>query len=95
MDKKDCQTYLTTGMMGTYKPEYAVNRETESGGVLTIFRDVVHTVKDDNWVCDRKMLIRGKCFHVTSVFPYEPTATPTDKLLTLIDTELAKESRGA
>lgn len=72
-----------------------MNREMQGGGVLTIFRDAVHTVEDDNVVCDRKMLIQGKCFHVTSVFPCEPTATPTDKLLTLIDTELAKESHGA
>lgn len=34
------------------------------------------------------MLIRGKVFLVTSVFPSEAIATPTDKLLSMIDAEL-------
>ena len=38
------------------------------------------------------MLIRGKVFLVTSVFPSEAIATPTDKLLYMIDAELSKQS---
>lgn len=34
-------------------------------------------------------------FHVTSVFPSEATATPTDKLLSLIDADLSKETHSA
>ena len=41
------------------------------------------------------MLIRGKVFHVTSVFPSEAIATPTDKLLSLIDAELAAQRHSA
>ena len=33
----------------------------------------------------------GKCFLVTSVFPGGASATPTDKLLQLIDTKLERE----
>ena len=38
------------------------------------------------------MLIRGKVFLVTSVLPSEAIATPTDKLLSMIDAELSKQS---
>ena len=41
------------------------------------------------------MIIEGRVFHVTSIFTGEPTATPTEKMLAFIDTELAKESRSA
>ena len=41
------------------------------------------------------MLIRGKVFHVTSVFPAEATVTPTDKLLSLIDAEFAEQGHSA
>ena len=41
------------------------------------------------------MLIEGKVFHVISVFLMEATATPTDKLLSLIDTDLKKETHSA
>jgi len=36
------------------------------------------------------MVIGEKHFAITSVFPNQPTATPTDKLLVLIDTEMKK-----
>ena len=42
-----------------------------------------------------RMLIRGKVFRVTSIFPDAPTVTPTDKMLSLIDSELEKERHSA
>ena len=45
--------------------------------------------------CRREMIIRDKVFHVTSVFPAEAVATPTDKLLSLIDAELAAQRHSA
>ena len=57
----------------------------------TVFTDTEQT--DFTW--DREMLIEGRVFHVTSIFAGEPSATPTEKLLALIDTELAKESHSA
>ena len=45
--------------------------------------------------CQREMLIRGKVFHVTSVFPAETIATPTDKLLSLIDAAFSEKGHSA
>ena len=38
------------------------------------------------------MLIDQQGFCITSVFPEHPTATPTDKMLELIDAELKKDT---
>ena len=43
----------------------------------------------------REMLIGGRRFCITSVFPAEPCATPTDKLIACIDAELEKEAHSA
>lgn len=83
------EEYINTGMLGTYHPESAIIRQTEDGGTVTIFRDTTQFGSAK----DRDMIIEGRVFHVTSIFAGEPTATPTEKLLALIDTELAKESR--
>ncbi len=83
--------YISTGMLGAYHPEAAMVSQMEDGSVDTTFTDTVQT--DSTW--DREMLIKGRVFHVTSIFAGEPTATPTEKLLVLIDAELAKESHSA
>ena len=93
--KKELQEYLDTGTLGAYHPENAILRQVEDGGVTTAFRDTAHWDRDDGFARERNMLIGGKCFRITSVFPVTPTATPTDKLLTLIDTELKKENHSA
>lgn len=87
--RTEFEEYISTGMLGTYHPESAIVRQTEDGGTVTIFRDTTQVGSAK----DRDMIIEGRAFHVTSIFAGEPTATPTEKLLALIDTELAKESR--
>lgn len=87
--RTEFEEYINTGMLGTYHPESAIVRQTEDGGTVTIFRDTTQFGSAK----DRDMIIEGRVFHVTSIFAGEPTATPTEKLLALIDTELAKESR--
>lgn len=87
----ELQEYMTTGMLGGYRPENAVLRQ-EGDGVNTIFRDTATSECEGGFVLERKMLIGGKCFHVSSVFPGHPTATPTDKMLELIDAELKKDT---
>ncbi len=87
--KTEFEEYINTGMLGAYHPEAAVIRQTDDGDVVTIFRDT----SQFGSAKDRDMIIEGRVFHVTSIFAREPPATPTQKLLTLIDTELAKESR--
>ena len=90
--KKAYEEYRDTGMLGGYNPNGALLRETESGEVLTSFRDTSYQHQDDHIINQREMLIGGKVFHVTSVFPMDATATPTDKLLSMIDAELSKQS---
>ena len=63
--------------------------------MLTSFRDTCYQHQDDHMINQREMLIEGKVFHVTSMFPMDATATPTDKLLSLIDTDLKKEAHSA
>ena len=89
----ELQEYVTTGMLGAYHPEDAVLRQ-EGAGVNTIFRDTHFWKREGCFVRERKMLIGGRSFHISSVFPAHPTATPTDKMLGLIDAELKKETYG-
>ena len=93
--RTEYEEYRATGMLGGYDPNGALLRETESGEVLTSFRDTSYQHQDDHIINQREMLIGGKVFHVTSVFPMDATATPTDKLLSLIDTDLKKEAHSA
>ena len=93
--KKDYEEYLDTGVLGGYHPEMAVLREQSDGEVMTMFRDTEYRQQEQSMECRREMLIRGKVFHVTSVFPTEATATPTDKLLSMIDAEFADQSHSA
>ena len=89
----EMQEYLTTGMLGAYHPENAILRQ-EEDGVNTIFRDTQFWKREGCSVREREMLIEGKSFHVSSVFHDHPTATPTDKMLGFIDTELKKDTHG-
>jgi len=89
--KTEFEEYISTGMLGAYHPEAATVRQTDDGDVVTIFRDT----SQFGSAKDRDMIIEGRVFHVTSIFAQEPTATPTQKLLEFIDTELEKESRSA
>lgn len=92
--KKDWEIYCETGMLGTYKEQSAVLREAE-GGVETIFRDTMHLENEEGLIQEREMIIRGKRFLVISVFPGNGRATPTEKLLSYIDSELEKEAHSA
>ena len=93
--RTEYEEYRDTGMLGGYDPDGALLRETESGEVLTSFRDTCYQHQDDHNIHQREMLIGGKVFHVTSVFPMDATATPTDKLLSLIDAEFSEKGHSA
>lgn len=92
--KSDYEEYKETGMIGAYYPERAILRSYESG-VLTTYRDCAHRINDDSYTSERTMVVNGKTYLVTSVFPLESTATPTDKMLSYIDSELAKDAKSA
>lgn len=91
--KQDWEIYRDTGILGAYTPEQVVFRHAENGGVETIFRDTSTQMENGELTRQRTMLVGGKCFLVTSVFPCDAAATPTDKLLRLIDTDTEKERR--
>lgn len=92
---KDWEIYRDTGILGSYRPEQSILRHTEDGAVESSFRDVV-TWADANCVTrQREMLIGSHRFRITSIFPAEPSATATDKLLSYIDAELKKEAHSA
>ena len=93
--KKDWEIYRDTGILGGYIPEQAKLRRTEDGEVATVFRDTVTHEEEDCIAKQREMLIGGRRFCITSVFPAEPCATPTDKLIACIDAELEKEAHSA
>ena len=89
--KQDWEIYRDTGILGASRPEQVILRRSEDGGVETLFRDSTAKWEGDDLTRQRAMLVGGKCFLVTSVFPSGASATPTDKLLRLIDTKLERE----
>ncbi|MBQ4396007.1 MAG: hypothetical protein II828_00635 [Clostridia bacterium] len=91
--KSENEIYLETGILGGYRPEEAVLRKAEGGGVDTLYRDSHYTISEKEYSRERQMLIRGKCFVVTSVFPTDAIATPTDKMLFVIDGDLEHEEK--
>ena len=94
-EQKDWEIYRDTCILGGYMPECAKLRQTENGEVATVFRDTTTRVEEDCITKQREMLIGGRRFCITSVFPAEPSATPTDKLIACIDAELEKEAHSA
>ena len=93
--KKDWEIYQDTGILGGYMPECAKLRQTENSEVATVFRDTTTRIEGDCIAKQREMLIGGRRFCITSVFPAESCATPTEKLLACIDAELEKEAHSA
>lgn len=89
----DYKEYLETGMLGSYRPESAVIRKSDSGEAIAVFRDSHYTVDENNCTREREMLIKGKRFIISSVFPVKAKATATDRMLALIDSDLQKDAK--
>ena len=53
----------------------------------------VYTLDDDTCTREREMLIKGKRFIISSVFPVKAKATATDRMLALIDADLQKDAK--
>jgi hypothetical protein len=85
---------METGMLGTYHPESAVDKK-DGKTVTTLFRDTVHKVTENEVTRERRMLIDGRVYRITSVFLPDASVTPTDKLLSVIDADLEKETHTA
>ena len=84
------EEYKQTGMLGSYRPEHALLRETDDG-VQSVFRDTAYYYDEDAVIVERDMMVGKHCFHVTSIFPSQPTATATKKLHVRIDPSIDKE----
>ena len=93
--EKEWEIYRDTGILGGYRPGQGILRRTEDGNVESSFRDAATLADTDCVTRKREMLIGGRRFCITSVFPAEPSATATDKLLAYIDAELKKEAHSA
>ena len=93
--EKEWEIYRDTGILGGYRPEQGILRRTEDGNVESSFRDAATLADTDCVTRQREMLIGSRRFCITSVFPAEPCATPTDKLLARIDADLEKEAHSA
>ena len=74
----DYEEYKQTNMLGSYQPERALLRKTDDG-VQPVFRDAAYYYDEDAVVVERDMMVGKHCFHVTSIFPSQPTATATKR----------------
>lgn len=84
------EEYLKTGLLGAYQPGHAIQREV-NGKVLPLYRDTEYTETEDGMELKREMVVGGRMFIVHSVFPAASTATPTEKILRIIDNDLEKK----
>ena len=76
-----------TGFYGEVKP---ITRQ-QDGKVMSIYRDAGVYLNEDGMRTKRQMKINGQTFFVTSVFPAVTTATPTEKIIKLIDLDVMKK----
>lgn len=97
MDKEKMITrhYLETGILGAYETAEVDWVEEKDGRYTPCFDDVTVLWDKEQTSTTRMMDIEGRRFRIRSFFPTDTGITPTDKLLTLIDTELEKETQSA
>jgi len=84
--KKESRHYIETGVWGSYETA-GIKDKTIDGKPVPMFEDTEFKKNADSICLERHMEIAGKRFLVSSVFPKTEAATPTDKLLSLIDRE--------
>ena len=82
--------YMKTGLLGAYHPDRAVKREID-GKVLPVYRDTRYRETEEGMELQREMVVGGRMFLVRSVFSSTSTATPTQKMLRIIDNDLEKK----
>lgn len=64
----------------------------QDGKAMPIYRDAGVYFDEAGMRTERQMKISGRTFFVTSVFPSMATATPTEKIIKLIDLDSMKKA---
>lgn len=77
-----------TGFYGETMP---LTRQ-QDGKIMSVYRDAGVYFDQTGMRTERQMKINGQTFFVTSVFPMVATATPTEKLIKLIDLDVMKKA---
>ena len=89
--KKDYEIYLDTGILGGYAPERITCLPVEDK-ILPVYRDANCRRTEHGMELHREMLVGGRVFRICSVFSAaEDAKTPTEKMLSVIDSDLAKD----
>lgn len=66
-------------------------KQSVSGKLLPLYRDTSYTETEEGMELKREMIVGGRTFIVRSIFPFSDSATPTQKLLRIIDYDLEKK----
>ena len=77
-----------TGFYGETMP---LTRQ-QDGRIMSVYRDAGAYFDEAGMRTERQMRINGQTFFVTSVFPMVATATPTEKIIKLIDLDVMKKA---
>jgi hypothetical protein len=93
-EQKIARHYLETGVLGAYETTDVAHEEEENGRCAPCFEDATIFFSKVQTTAVRSMCIEGRRYRVCSVLP-AMGHTPTDKLLTLIDTDLEKGAHNA
>jgi len=91
--KKITQHYQTTGILGAYESAECVDDIEMDGQFAPCFDDSLIIYDSDVMRTSRRMMVGGKAFRISSIFPVIGVSTPTERMLRLIDADLEKESR--
>ena len=76
---------------GFYGETMPLTRQ-QDGKIMSVYRDSGIYFDEAGMRTERQMKINGQNFFVTSVFPTVATATPTEKIIKLIDLEVLKKA---
>ena len=93
--KKDYEVYRDTGILGGYHPEMAVLREQRGGEVMTTFRDTNYQQRGESPGEPAGDAYPGEGIPCDLCVSRRAIATPTDKLLSLIDAEFSEKGHSA
>ena len=85
--------YLETGILGAYETAEVDSDEEQDGKYVPCFDDSLIIFDSDFNRITRRMMVGGKAFRVSSIFPAAGISTPTERMLRLIDSDLENESR--